>query len=187
MDRTHAGIILIGVGIPLIVVSVLSGGMSPGFELEIPMVLLRVGVMFVLLGVVTLTLRAISVEAALTASIVALALVFVAGMAVMYYDFITTTPTRESPLTVTMVVANQAGITIALAPIPAGYVAGVLERQGQSSTAYRILIGTTVAAWMISSFVDVSSRTSVGVDGGVRYDDGDRCDGNCTLPPILAT
>lgn len=153
MDRAGAGGVLGGFGLLLIGVSILSGGLSPGFSLEVPMFLLRVGIAFSALGAATASLRSISVNDAIVVSVVALVVVFVVGAAVMYYDFMTTTPEIESPLTMTMLAAHQAAITIVLAPVPAGFVAGVLEKRGRPRTAYRTLFGTTAAAWIAASLV----------------------------------
>lgn len=120
------------------------------------MFLLRVGIAFSVLGAATASLRSISVNDTIVVSVVALVVVFVVGAAVMYYDFMTTTPEIESPLTMTMLVAHQAAITIVLAPVPAGFVAGVLEKRGRPRTAYRTLMGTTVAAWITASLVIVA-------------------------------
>lgn len=135
---------MVGLGVLFTAVSVFFGGLSPGFQLEAPVFLLRVGIAFTVLGVATVSLRSISISSAVIVSVATLAVVFVVGAAIMY---------SESSPTMTTVVAKQASMTLVLAPIPAGFVAGVLDKRGQPTTAYRTLIGTMVAAWILASLV----------------------------------
>lgn len=108
------------------------------------MFLLRVGIAFFVLGVTTVSLRSFSIGSAVIVSISTLAVIFVVGAAVMHF---------ESSPTMTTLVAYQASITIVLAPVPAGFVAGVLEKRGHPATAFRIGVGAMVTAWVMASLV----------------------------------
>lgn len=149
MDRAGAGRVLGGLGLLAVFVSFLLGGVPPGFGFGSAAFLLRAGIAFTLLGVATVSRGSRSVEEAVVVSIVTVVTVFVVGTLGTFYDVVTTTPAIEPRLPVTAVVVTQAAFAIGSAPIPAGYVAGVLEARGRPSTAFRAFVGTTIVAWVV--------------------------------------
>lgn len=148
MNRARAGSILAGLGLLLVfVVSVFFGALSTGSASAIPLFFLKAGIAFTILGAATIGLRDISVKNAVIVSIVTFAAMYVVGAAVMY---------RGLPLfffTPKNLVALHGSGTLVLAPILAGFVAGVLEREGQRSTAFRVFAGTMVTAWILATLV----------------------------------
>lgn len=149
VDRAGTGRVLGGLGVLSVFVSVLLGGPPPDFGFGTPAFLRRVGIAFTVLGVATISRRSFAVEDAVVASIVTLVAVFFVGAAGTYYEIAATTPEIESRLPVTTVLVTPAAFSIALAPVPAGYVAGVLEVRGRPSTAFRTVVWTTIVAWVV--------------------------------------
>lgn len=162
MDRTHSGAILFGLGLLLILYSVVSGGLSTGYGIEVPMVLLRVGVAFVVLGVATTALRAFTTANAVVVSAITLTVMFIVGVAVMYYDLGMTPPEYGTPLTTGRLIFNQLEITLALAPVPAGYIAGVLAVQDRLPIGVAFLLGAALVGWLGSSWMMVARGSAHG-------------------------
>lgn len=121
------------------------------------MFFVRIGVALTVLGVATRSRRPISIESAVKVAIVALAVVFVVSVGVRYYAIMTTTPEIESSRTLATIVMHQAAETLVTAPVPAGFVAGVIEKRGRPSTAFRTLVGTMVAAWILTVMVKMAA------------------------------
>lgn len=147
MNRARAGGILGGLGVFFTVVSVFFGALSTGSASAIPLFFLKTGIAFTILGAATIGIRDISVENSVFVSIVTFAALYLVGAAVMY---------RPLPLfffTLENLVARHGSGTLVLAPILAGFIAGVLEKEGHRSTAFRVFAGTIVAAWILATLV----------------------------------
>lgn len=147
MNRARAGGILGGLGVLFTVVSVFFGALSTGSTSAIPLFFLKTGIAFTILGAATIRLRDISVENAFIVSIVTFAAMYLVGAAVTYR------PLSLFFFTLENLVARHGSGTLVLAPILAGFVAGVLENEGHRSTAFRVFAGTMVGAWIIATLV----------------------------------
>ena len=149
MDRDRAGGVLAGLGLLLAIVSIRFGDPSSEFGLGWPGFLLGAGVALGVLGVATVVRPPTAARDAVAVSIVTLAVVFAVGTAIIYSDLVASNPEDWIPPNLSRVVAMQAAITVGLAPIPTGYVAGVLDARGPPSTGFRALVASTIVAWIV--------------------------------------
>lgn len=166
MKGARVGGILVGLGMLLIVVTIVTwslfrgfsnGVLHPGFTGGLPMYFVRIGIALTVIGVATLSLRPISTERAVIVAIVALAVVFLVSAVVRHHEFIMTTPEAVSRRTVVSMATYHASETLVLALIPAGFVAGVIEKRGRPATAFRTLVGTMVAAWFVTVLLKMAT------------------------------
>lgn len=166
MGRDRAGGVLVGLGLLLAIVSIRFGDPSafgPGW----PVVLLGAGVALGVLGLATIVRRTTSPRDAVVVSIVTLAVVFVVITAFQYVDLVASNPGDWIPPKLSRVVVLQAAITIGLAPVPAGYVAGVLDARGHQSTGFRGLIASMIVAWIVPGLLMAALGLSVFIQGFV--------------------
>lgn len=156
MDHVGTGSVLAGLGILLLVTSVVSGSLSSGYGIWTPEVLLRIGLVYTVLGAVTIRSRSMSLGRAVSAAATTLLIVLAGGVAVMYYDLVVTPSEFGTPLTTRLLIATQITVTIGVAPVPAGFVAGILEGQNRPNEAFRVLVVTTIlsvvagALWVVT-------------------------------------
>lgn len=167
MDRERAGGVLAGLGLLLAVVSIRFGDPSAEFGLGWPGFLLGAGVALGVLGVATIVRRPAAPRDAVAVSIVTLAVVYAVDTALVYFDLVASNPGDWIPSNLSRAVVIQAAITIALAPIPAGYVAGVFDARGHPSTGFRALAASTIVAWVVPGLLMAALGLSGIVQGWV--------------------
>ena len=165
MDRHRAGGVLAGIGLLLAIFSIRFGDPSSELGLGLPGFLLGAGVALGVLGVATIVRPPTAARDAVAVSIVTLAVVFAVSTAVVYSDLVASTPGDWIPQNLSRAVAIQAAITIGLAPVPAGYVAGVLDAKGHPSTGFRALVSSTIVAWVVPGVLMVALELSGLVQG----------------------
>ena len=147
-------ILLSGVGALCLLISILGGGLSTGYNvIDVSALLLRAGLIYLTLGVVTYVLNPIRIRGAVLGALGASGLVFVLGSAVMYHDLALTYLPYGTPLTTPLLVNTQAQFLFVTLPISAGYVSGVLARTNRRSIAYTVLLGAVLVAWFGGSWV----------------------------------
>lgn len=144
-------------GILCLLFSILSGGLSTGYIIITPSVfLLRAGVIYLTLGVVTYLLAPVTPRDALLGALCASGLAFISGSIAMYYDLVLTPPPSGTPLTISSLVSTQALALFVTLPISAGYLSGVLVRTDRRALAIGVLLGAMLSGWVGGSWLALS-------------------------------
>lgn len=109
--------------------------------ISFPGILLRAGVVYLTLGVITYVFSPITVRNAILGGFCAAGLVFISGAAVMYYSYVM--GGGSPPQTVSLVRTQAQGVLVTL-PISAGYLSGVLARADRRRFAIEVFLGAIV-------------------------------------------
>lgn len=145
-------LLLSGAGALCLLLSVLGGALSKG-SLEPAMFLLRAGVIYLTLGVVTYLLAPITPRSAILGALCASGLAFLAGLIAMYYHFIVAPSPYTPPLTMSRLVSTQAVAFFLTLPISAGYLSGVLIRADRQGMANATLVGAMLIGLVGGSWI----------------------------------
>jgi hypothetical protein len=151
MDRRC--IALLGAGVALLAIGVERGALSLSYKLELPAILLRVGVAYLALGIATSRSRALSVRDGVRSVLGAAVAVLAAGAVVMFYDLVLTARGIKSPLTAVSLVGKQAEAVFLTLPVSMGFLAGVYVRNGNRQRAKEVLLMGFLVGWIGSAFV----------------------------------
>lgn len=138
----------------------LGGDLSAGYQIiSFPGILLRAGVIFLTLGVITYLVSPITVRDAVLGGLCASVLVFISGTAVMYYSFVLG---KGPPPTVSLLLWTQAQGLLVTLPISTGYLSGVLVRTNRRVPAIAVLLGAMLGGWRVGSWVALSLGSAPG-------------------------
>lgn len=161
--RQRRAPILFGAGAFCLMFSIIGGGLSTGYSIIRPSaILLRAGVIYLTLGVVTSLFTPISIRDAILSALCAAGLVFLLGLIVMYYDLVLTPPQHGTIPTTHLLVGTQLqGVLITL-PISTGYLSGVLVRANRQAIAMVVLLGTILGGWFGGSSIALSMGSAPG-------------------------
>lgn len=141
------GIVLAVSGVILLWLAVRMGGLFTGYGIGPPSVFLRVGIGYAVLGLLTASLRPNTLRKAVLNAIATLAVIFVAGLCVMYYDLGVHPPESGSPLTLPGLLVNQIELTLVTLPVPAGYISGIFLRERTTLEAAGLLLTATLVGF----------------------------------------
>ena len=151
MDRRC--IVFLGAGVTLLAIAVDRGALSLSYRFELPAILLRIGVAYLVLGVATSWFRPLSVRDGVRSVLGAAVAVFAAGAMVTYYDLVLTARGVKSPLTAVSLMGTQMEAVFLTLPVSMGFLAGVYVRNGNRQRAKEILLMGFVVGWIGSAFV----------------------------------
>jgi hypothetical protein len=125
-------------------------------------VLLRVGVGYVALGVLSGLLRPLTAQKGALNAVVTVVVVFVVGIGIMYYDLGIHPPEYGTPLTPQLLVTSQLELLLITLPIPAGYLAGILTSNRTDLLGIAILPATMVVGAVLGTIVSLSQGSAPG-------------------------
>ena len=109
--------------------------------ISFPGILLRAGVIYLTLGLITYVFSPITIRTAVLGGLCAAGLVFISGATVMYTSYVL--GGRASPQTTSLVLTQTQGVLVTL-PISAGYLSGVLARADRRRFAIEVFLGAIV-------------------------------------------
>ena len=145
-------LLLSGAGVLCLLLSLLGGALSKG-SLEPAMFLLRAGVIYLTLGVVTYLLAPVTPRGAILGALCASGMACLAGLIPMYYHFIITPSPYTPSLTISRLVSTQAVAFFVTLPISIGYLIGVLVRADRQGMANAILVGAMLIGLVGGSWI----------------------------------
>lgn len=163
MDRRAA--VLSGAGLCLLGPAAISGGLATGYGMGPFAMLLRIGVLWLTLGVLTGIADPSTVRQGVKHAATAVLIVFVVGSGLMYYDLAVTQPEHGTPLTPSLVVATQLQLVSITLPIPAGYLAGILVRDDEPIGAAVTLLAVLVVSPIVGIQIAVAEGFASGFAG----------------------
>lgn len=138
------------------------GGLSTGYGLGRPSVLLRVGVGYAVLGILTATLRPNTVRKAVLNATTTIAVIFAVGLCVMYYDLGVHPPVAGTNLTLHRLVGTQMELLFVTLPVPAGYLSGILMRERTIPEAAGVLLAAMVVGFAGGTGISLSQGSAPG-------------------------
>ena len=130
---------------------------------------LRIGVGYTCLAILTAILRPVSVQRGCLSALGTVVVVFVVGVGVMYYDLGIQPPEYGSPLTTSLLVGYQIQLSFILLPIPAGYISGILLREERPLLSILLLLSTIVAGAFAGTQVSLAQGSAPGFTGVVFF------------------
>lgn len=137
-----------------LLLSIRGGGLSAGYNIiGLSPILLRAGVIYLTLGVITYLLAPVTRRDGLLGTLCASGLVFMSGSIVMYYDLVLTPPPSGTPLTTHYLVGYQALALFVTLPTSAGYLSGVLVRTNRQDQTVAVLLGAAFGSGVAGSWV----------------------------------
>ncbi|GAA0262050.1 hypothetical protein GCM10009000_093060 [Halobacterium noricense] len=149
-------------GVILLWIAVRMGGLSTGYGLGRASVLLRVGIAYAALGILTGILRPNTVRKRVLNAIATLAVVFVTGVIVMYLDLGVYPPEYGTPLTLRRLVGTQMELLLVTLPVPAGYLAGILVRERTNLEAAGLLLTAMVVGFAGGTWISLARGSAPG-------------------------
>lgn len=153
---------LFGSGVVLLYLSVRMGGLSTGYGIGPPSVFFRVGVGYAALGILTAILRPNTVRKGILSAMATIAVVFVAGICVMYYELGLNPPEGGTALTLPRLVGTQMELLLVALPVPAGYISGFLVRERTFEDAAGLLLTAMVVGFAGGTGISLALGTAPG-------------------------
>lgn len=138
------------------------GGLSTGYGIGPPSVLLRVGVGYAVLGILTGILRPNTVRKGILNAMATIAVIFVVGLYVMYYDLGIHPPEGGTALTLRRLVGTQMELLLVALPVPAGYISGILVRERTIPEAAGLLLTAIVVGFAGGAGISLARGTAPG-------------------------
>jgi len=155
-------LVLSSVGLVLLCVSIAMGGLSTGYGKGTLPILLRIGVGYTVLGVLTALLQPISAREGYLNALGTVIVLFVVGVGVMYYDLGIQPPEYGTPLTIPLLVGNQIQLSLIMLPIPAGYISGILISEEKRTMSMLLLSSAIVVGALGGTKVALAQGSAPG-------------------------
>jgi len=149
-------------GVLLLYLSVRMGGLSTGYGIGRPSVLLRVGMGYAVLGILTGILHPTTVRKGMLNAMATIAVIFVVGLCVMYYDLGAHPPVGGTDLTLPRLVSTQMELLLVTLPVPAGYISGILLRERTIVEAAGLLLTVMVVGFAGGTGVSLAQGSAPG-------------------------
>ena len=153
---------LAGGGAVCVVLSVATGGLSTGYGMGVAAVLLRVGLAFLVFGVLTAVFGPVSVREAVAGALTAIAVVFLGGALVMYYDLGVNPPEYGTPLTRSLLVETQMELLLVCLPVTVSHLGGILLEKSRTGLAVGLLGISAVVGYYLGSGISLAGGSAPG-------------------------
>ncbi|MUV60033.1 hypothetical protein [Halobacterium sp. CBA1126] len=146
----------------LLWIAVRMGGLFTGYGIGPPSVFLRVGIGYAALGLLTASLRPNTLRKAVLNAIATLAVIFVVGLCLMYYNLGLHPPESGTSLTLPRLLVYQIELTLVTLPVPAGYISGILLRERTMLEAAGVLLTAMLVGFAGGTWISLARGTAPG-------------------------
>lgn len=161
MERVGTGAVLAGLGLLLVLAIIEWGIPSSAFD-SLWAIFLRIGFLYILLGVAIAASQTMTVARAAAIGVIALAITFLVGLATRFYPLVVTSTPVASVSMATHLIANQVTVTLGLTPVPVGFLAGILEWQNRPNDVRKAWIASVLLSLLVG-FALVVARDYFGI------------------------
>ncbi|MGB9965754.1 hypothetical protein [Halobacterium hubeiense] len=138
------------------------GGLSTGYGFGRASVLLRVGIAYAVLSILTAILRPDTVRKGVLNAIATLAVVFITGLTVMYLDVGLHPSEYGTSLTLRQLIGTQMELLFVTLPIPTGYLSGILVRERSTPEAAGLLLTAMIVGFAGGTWSSLARGTAPG-------------------------
>lgn len=120
-------------------------------------ILFRAGIIYLGLAATTVWVGAVTLRRAIKSAIATLMVAALTGLVTLYYAEVVTEPPSLGQESMLDLVLMEVTVAFLLLPIPAGYVGGILRRQGRSEVCVGVVYGTIVGGCIVAVIVAIVS------------------------------